>query len=218
MAALSFPLAQVAFANLLPVQSVDWTPLWQQELSGLGSGEFVTHDLAPQLWQGNVTLKPLLHTANRAMMAKLTALSSAEAFYLANPLAWWPAADPGGVLYGASAPTIKSIATNRKEVAFAGLPPGYVLSSGDFWAADYGSPSRRALVQLVGSGVADSGGETSEIEVRPHLRPGIEEDASVTFARPAAKVKIVPGSIVSSFHNVRRDRIAFSVRQTLQAG
>lgn len=216
--ALTFPLAQAGFGDTLPVQSVDWMPLWRQETTELGSGEFLTHDLGPQIWQGEVTLRALLHGDARALMAKLTALSSAEAFYLADPLGWWPKADPGGALYGASEPTILSINANRKELAFAGLTAGYVLSAGDYFALDYGSPSRRALIQLVGSGTADGSGETGEIEVRPHLRPGIAEGAAVSFARPAAKVKIIAGSLSSTMHNASRKRISFAVRQTLQAG
>lgn len=215
--ALTFPLAQATLGDTLPIASVVWTPLWQQEFSGLGSGEFLTADLAPQLWEGDVALRPLLHTDARAMMAMLTALGgAAEAFYLANPLGWYPATDPGGTILGAATVTIKTINANRKELAFAGLPVGYVLTAGDFFAVTY-STSRRALIQLVGGGTADSSGDTAEIEVRPHLRSGITTTLGVTLKKPAAKVKIVPGSLAPQMHNASRTRISFRVRQTLEA-
>ncbi len=215
---LSFPLAQATLGDTLPVASVVWSPLYSQEFTGLGSGEILTNDLAPMLWQGDVTLRPLLHTDARQLMAKFNALGgSMEAFYLANPLGWWPKADPGGAVYGSSTPTILSINADRKRVAFSGLTAGLVLSAGDFFAVDYNS-GRRALIQLVEGGTVDSSGETAELEVRPHLRSGITTTLSVDFSKPAAKVKIVPGSLTQQYHNANRTRISFMVRQTLQQG
>ena len=216
---LSFPIAQATLGDTLPVASVVWSPFYQQEFTGLGSGEILTNDLAPQLWQGDVSLRPQLHTVARGLMAKLNALGgSKEAFYLANPLGWWPAADPGGTVYaGSSGPAILTINADRKRVAFEGLAAGLVLSPGDFFAVDYNS-GRRALIQLVEGGTVDGSGETAELEVRPHLRSGITTGLTVTFERPAAKVKIVPGSLQPQYHSANRTRISFSVRQSLQQG
>jgi hypothetical protein len=216
---LSFPLSQASFGDTLQVVSVDWVPMWQQELSGLGSGEFLTNDLAPMLWRGDVTLRPMLHTDARALMTKFTALSSDEAFYLANPLGWWPKTDPGGTLYLTSSdPKVKSVNADKKRVAFKGLAVGLVLSAGDFWHVDYGSPSRRSLLHLVEGGTVDGAGETAELEVRPHVRPGIAADDVISFGKPAAKVKIIPGTFAPRYHSATRTQISFSVMQTLQAG
>lgn len=215
---LSFPIAQATLGDTLPIASVVWSPLYSQEFTGLGSGEILTNDLGPMLWQGDVVLRPLLHTDARAKMALLNALDgSSEAFYLANPLGWWPKADPGGTLFGPWTATLKTVNADRKRVSFQGLDPGAVLSAGDFFAGDY-STSRRALIQLVGAVTADGSGETAEVEVRPHLRAGIAAAMAVTFAKPAAKVKIVPGSLQQQYQNANRTRISFSVRQSLQQG
>lgn len=216
--ALTFPLAQTSFGDTLPVQSVEWTLTRQQEFSGLGTGEGLVADLAPPLWEGQVTLRPLLHTDARAIAAQLDAFDGGmNSFYLANPLGWYPKADPDGAIYGVSAPTIHTIASNRKEVRITGLPANYVLSPGDMFAVDYGSPSRRALHRLV-TGSTAVAGLTPLVEVRPHLRPGITTTLAVDFSKPAAKVKIVPGSVAEQFHNANRTRISFRVRQTLAAG
>lgn len=217
--ALSFPLAQTLLGDILPVQSVVWELSRQQELSGIGSGEGLAADLGPALWEGEVSLRPLLHTDARAMAAKIDALDgSINSFYLANPLGWWPKLDPKGTIYGASAPSILAIAENRKELRFTGLPANYSLSAGDMFAIDYGSPSRRALHRLVGDVIATGAGVTAFVEVRPHLRPGVVQALAVDFSHPAAKVKIVANSISQSFHNANRTRISFRVRQTLAAG
>ena len=217
--ALTFPLAQTDLGDLLPIQSVTWELMRQQEFSGLGSGEGIAADMGPGLWEGDVSLRPLLHTDARAMAAKLDALDGAiNSFYLANPLGWWPKLDPGGTVYGASTPVLDTIDDNRKEVRISGLPNDYQLSAGDMFAIDYGSPSRRALLRLVADVVASGAGLTPLVEVRPHLRPGITETLAVDFSRPAAKVKLVPGSVSQQMHSANRTRISFRVRQTLAAG
>jgi hypothetical protein len=217
--ALAFPLAQASLGDLLPIQSVVWELGRQQEMAGYGSGEFIVADLAPPLWEGEVSLRPLLHTDARAMAAKINALDGGvQSFYLANPLAWWPKADPRGVVLGAATPSILAINANRKELSFTGLPGGYALNAGDMFAVDYGSPSRRGLHQLVADVTAAGGGSTAQVEIRPHLRPGIATTLAVDFSRPAAKVKMVPGSVRQSFHSSNRTRISFRVRQTLAAG
>lgn len=217
--ALSFPLAQTLLGDLLPIQSVVWELMREQEFSGIGGGEGLAADLGPALWEGEVSLRPLLHTDARAMAAKIDALDgSINSFYLANPLGWWPKLDPRGTVYGGSTPSILSIAENRKELRITELPANYALSTGDMFALDYGSPSRRALHRLVGDVTATGSGITTFVEVRPHLRPGVVPALAVDFSRPSAKVKIVAGSVSQSFHSANRTRISFRVRQTLAAG
>lgn len=219
MTAITFPIPQADLGDQLPVQSVVWELMRQQEFSGLGSGEGLAADLGPALWEGEVTLRPLLNTAARALAAKFDALDGAiNTFYLANPLGWWPAADPGGALYGSATPDIASIESNRKELSFSGLPAGYVLTAGDMFMVDYGSPSRRALLRLVADITANGSGATAAVEVRPHLRSGITTTLNVSFERPSAKVKIVPGTFSQQYHSANRTRISFRVRQTLAAG
>lgn len=219
MTLLTFPISQAELGDQLPVQSVTWELVRQQEFSGLGSGEGLAHDLGPALWEGEVSLRPLLHTQARALQAKFDALDGAiNTFYLANPLGWWPADDPGGVIYGSSTPTINNIPSERKRMAFAGLPANYQLRAGDMLMADYGTPSRRALFRLVSDIKANGSGTTASVELRPHVRPGITTGMSVSFKRPSAKVKIIPGSLSVQFHNANRTRLSFRVRQTLAAG
>jgi hypothetical protein len=217
--ALTFPLSQATLGDILPVQIVNWSLRTFQELSTAGDGEFQAKDLAPPLWMGGVTLRPLLHTQARGMMAKLRALDgSINSFYLANPLGWYPAADPGGLIYGASTPQIATINANRKELTISGLPANYELTEGDFFTVAYAGGLRTAMFQIVNSVTASGAGLTPSVEVRPHISTGIVTTLPVNFAKPAAKVKIVPGTLDDSMHNANRTRISFQVRQTLQAG
>lgn len=217
MAALTFPLAQASLGDILPIQSVTWELARQQEISATGAGEMLVADLAPPLWEGSVSLRPLLHTEARALAAKLDALDGGmQSFFLANPLGWWPASDPGGTIYGAATPVIESIEANRKELSFSGLPANYKLSAGDMFSVAYGL--RQGLYRLVADVTANGEGETAAVEVRPHLRPGVAATQAAVFSKPAAKVKVIPGSISQSFHSVNRTRLSFRVRQTLATG
>ena len=219
MAAITFPIPQANLGDLLPVQIVDWQPQHFQEMSQGGNGEFLVADLAPRLWVGQVTLRPLLNTVARGWRAKLDAMDGGlRTMYLANPLGWYPALDPGGSILAASAPVIGVIETNRKELSITGLPAGYVISSGDFFAVAYSGGTRRGLFQFVGEGTANGMGTLAAIEVRPHIQAGITAGLAIMLKKPAAKVKIVPGTLNSAMHNANRTRISFSVRQTLQAG
>lgn len=219
MAVLTFPVPQADLGDLLPILSVDWELEQHQEISVDGAGELLAHDLARPLWTGNVSLVPQLHTEARALDAQFDALDgSLNTFYLANPMGWWPKMDPGGVIYGGATPLINGIETNRKQVAFKNLPIGYVLSAGDMFSVSYASGTRRGLFRLREGATVSALGTTPSLEFRPHMSAGILANDPVSFARPAAKVKIVPGSKSAKMVRVNKQQITFTVKQTLQAG
>jgi hypothetical protein len=113
---------------------------------------------------------------------------------------------------------IASINANRKALTLSGLPAGYVITMGDYLHVDYGTPSRRALLQASEGATANGSGVTGEFEVRPHLRPGIATALAVTLKKPAAKVKIVPGSVRIETVTTLLSQLRFTARQTLAAG
>src|SRR5690349_8319459 len=94
---LTFPLSLAEFADLIGVSQVKWGLSDNRELSGLGSGQILEADLAPQLWQGDVTLSEKYHADARKIEAKLNAvIRSMGSFYLYDPRHMYPAADPNG--------------------------------------------------------------------------------------------------------------------------
>ncbi len=220
MALLTYPVPFASLGQTLPIQTVDWVLEQYQELSMSGNGETLATDLARPLWTGVVTLRPQLVTEARALMAQLDALDGAiETFYLANPLGWWPKMDPGGVLYGASTPLIGAINANKKQISFKNLPIGYVLSPGDMFHVEYGGGgARRGLFRLREGQTVSALGTTGLLEFRPHISAGALVNDVVSFARPAAKVKMMPGTLDKKQVRNNKEQITFSVRQTLQAG
>ena len=70
-----------------------------------------------------------------------------------------PILDPSGAALDGYAPTIESIEDGGREFRIEGLPPGYVISGGDFLSFVYGaSPTRYALHQAVTVATADGAG------------------------------------------------------------
>jgi hypothetical protein len=216
--ALSFPFTVPQFAEVIRVSSIVPRLVGEQQMSGMGGGNILVADLAPKRWEFEVTLITMQSDVARAIQALIEALDeSMNAFEMYDPSAAYPIADPDGSILGASAVKINSIDTgNNKELTLKGLPAGYVLSAGDLLHFDFGSPSNRALHRVVVGGIAGSGGVSTSLEVRPHILPGAAVNADVTLIKPAARVKMIPGSFNPG---VRRQHIttgmAFKCRQEI---
>lgn len=206
-------------ADLLPIVSGIWEPIYQQETSGTGAGEMLAADLGPMLWGASVETAPMYLDEAKQLRARILLLNgSIGTFYFWSPEAKGPQSDPTGTILGASTVTIESVGADNHSLAFNGLPAGYELTIGDMLDVDYGSPTRRALFALTESGEASSGGVTAELEVRPHIRPGIAAGAAVTLIKPAAKVKVMPDTLSIENQGGLHASLRFQVRQTLQVG
>lgn len=217
--ALSFPLTLPNLVDLLMIESVTWNLNYQQEYSGLGSGEGLSHDLGPALWEGDVATAQFPHAEVEKWRARFNLLDgSNNSFMLYNPAAMYPETDPQGTILAGRTITITVINGNRKEVALAGFPAGFVVPWGTYAQITAGSPSRVALIQFADTKSATSGGGVDFNECRPHLRPWIAAGAAVTLIKPSAKVKLVPGSLRVETAGALHSRLRFSARQTLAAG
>ncbi|TPN44464.1 hypothetical protein FJ981_28115 [Mesorhizobium sp. B1-1-4] len=214
--ALTFPLSLAAFADLLDVTSVKWALQDNREFSGMGSGQILEADLAPQLWQGDVTLGEAYHYETRKIEAKINAvIRSLGSFYLYDPRTAAPYADRDGAILGASTVQINSLPDN-KSMTLKGLPAGYIITAGDYACWDYGSPTRRAFHEFSEDITANGSGVTGAVEVSPFIRPGAAINQVVTLIKPAMKCKIKPGSFsVGSTGNTVTSQISFSVIQKL---
>jgi len=105
-----------------------------------------------------------------------------------------PRHDPFGAALAGHTPTIHALAPGGRELRLAGLPPGYVLSVGDFLSFSYGSnPTRYALHQVATLSIADGAGITPLTEVMPPVRPGAATGTVVVLVRPFMKAVLIPG-------------------------
>ena len=215
----TFPLPLASLSDLVKIATLTWSLERFVETSGLGTGETLEAELSPPLWRADCESVPMPNAAANQLMARFYLLNGGQqSFYLSNPIAKYPQSDPTGSILGASAVKVKSVSSDKSSLAFKSLPNGYVLTIGDMVAVDYGSPARRALFIICASGNANGSGDTAELEVRPYVRAGIAADASVYFAKPAAKVRLLPDTLKMSQVTPRHSTISFSARQTLAAG
>lgn len=214
--ALVYPLSLSAFADNLDIQSVNWRLERYDELSGLGTGEVLSAQLAPPRIVGDVKLAPMYHNAASQVQALIESLDGAiSSFYLYAPQQKYPQSDPDGAILGASTVAIHTIGGDNKSLRLAGLPAGFVLTLGDYLSFDYGSnPTRRAFHRVVETVVADGAGLSPLFEIHPHLRPGAVTGLIVALKKPAAKVFIVPGSFnPGTASGLVTDGMSFQVMQ-----
>lgn len=215
--AVSFPLPAANWFGLLPVSSMTFDPVEHVVADMTGDGEWLTDDVAPMLWEGSVTLGRMLQSETDHASIMMDLLRPAGrmfwAFDIRRPT---PAADPGGLILGASAPVIAALPAGNREISLSGLPAGYVLRRGDYLGFSYGG-GRRALHRLAEAQVVASGaGVTPAFELSTLIRPGAVVGAPVTLIRPAIPVMREPGSVVPGESRSRiTSGFTFRFKQTL---
>lgn len=213
-----YPRAIASFADVLPISSIVWRVQRADEFAGLGSSQSIPIEMADPLWAADITLDKDKWPDARKVSARLNSLEgSIRDFYLFNPSARWPAADPHGVVLGARTVTIASIGADRDSVGFAGLPSGYKLTEGDFFSVDFSSaPVRRGAFQLLEDVTAGAGGTTAAVRVFPHVWPGITSGLTVTLIDPSAKFFVAPNTLkMGAIRHAIVDGATFSVLQRL---
>jgi hypothetical protein len=217
--AATFPLAAADLVDRMMVEAVEWQLVDNQELSGTGAGEWIAALLGPALWQADVSSVEADFETIERLRARFLLLDGAiQNFMLYDPARPGPATDPAGAALDGETVTIESIEANRKELSLAGLPADMALPEGTRLSVSAGSPARTFLGVLAADVAADSEGDAGPVEVRPHLRPWLAAGQTVTLWKPAAKVKLVTGSLKVTQVTSVTSRLRFSARQTLAAG
>lgn len=218
--AVNFPLSLAEFQDAINVAAAPFRLQRFEELSGLGSGQFLSGELAPPLWSASVRLFSAFHDDGLETQALIDTLDgSLHSFLFYDPRTAFPRLDPDGALINGAAPTVLSIEADNKSMRLGDLPADYQLSRGDMLAFEYGpgaGPVRRTLHRLSGPAVADAAGETAAFEVRPHFEPGAVAGGPVELVKPAAFMRIVPGSLsINEVDDFGTVSIGFSILQRL---
>lgn len=191
--ALSFPLPLTEFFDMVPVRRVTFRPDVAVTFSETGGGEVIAHQMGTRLWGGEIVLGQRYHQHLAAIEARIALLEQAAgSLFLSDPRLPGPIADPGASILGQASVEIAALDSNNREMSLRGLPPGYVISTGDLLSFTYGSnPVRHAFHRVVTGGAANGAGTTGMIEIIPWLRPGAAIGARVELARPFLKAKLV---------------------------
>jgi len=147
------------------------------------------------LWTVEYTTVQMRCDAGVTFEAKLNSLDGViNAFEAGDLRRPYPLNYQSGVFSDAG--QINSINANNKAVSFKNLPAGFVLSVGDYFHFDYGG--KRALHQLMESVTANGSGITSEVEIRPYLRPGLTVSTAVVLKNPRARFTMMPNGVAST--------------------
>jgi hypothetical protein len=212
----TFPLPLSSISNGLKIVSGLWMPRRFDEVSGLGSSELLTSQLAPPVWYSTVEAAPMQMDEFRRLRSKLMLLDGAmNTFLFASPEAMYPQSDQNGTVLGANTVQVHTVGGDGKTLRLKGLPAGYDITAGDFFSIAYGG-GRVGLYLASEDATADGSGITPTFECRFHLRPGTAVNDIVSLAPPVAKVKIMPGSLTWSGSG-QFVTVGFEVQQTLVA-
>lgn len=187
-------MANTDLMAALVVAGVKFRLDYGQETSGQAGGGIRVADLRSPLWKMDVDCSTLSLDQLLDIETLIDQLGGSRgSFYAWDPRRPMPKLDPSGVALGASAVKINSLGGDNRSLSLKGFPAGYALSRGDPIAFDFGG--RRALHRVATAlVVANGGGVTPVFEVVPNIRAGAALYLDVWLKRPAAEMKLVPGS------------------------
>ncbi|WP_457587284.1 hypothetical protein [Ensifer canadensis] len=184
------PLPLSAINDRLPIASVRWTIQRSDELSGMGSGNFWVSEMAPPLWNGEMTFGRGHNDDLKQVAAYIRRVAGRQqTFLLCDPLSPFPQSDPKGLILGASNVTLGQLVSDRYVAHLVGLPAGYVLTVGDKMQIAFAETF--AFIE-VSETLAASPAGAIEVPIYPYLPLPVVAGAQVILKRPACPVRVLP--------------------------
>lgn len=182
------------FENILA--EFDLYPRFNQQVSGVGSGEVYKSSLGPTLWEGHFKFQPLDQQQAYEYDTVLHLLEYSGARIITRDFRRdGPKNDPNGTTISGSTLVIDSFNLSANEITISGFPAGYVLVPGDAIGFTYGtSPTRYAYHLTPFGGTADGTGVMSGLTVSPSLVSGVQAGDPVSVYKPELKTVAIPGS------------------------
>lgn len=185
---------------------------WRQEQSRSAGGVTRGKDLGPALWRASFSSGVLELPEAVAAEALLNSLEGVvRSFYAHDVRRPYPLAAPTGAFSDSA--EISAISAEWDAVALSGLPPGFVISVGDYIAFNYAG--RRALHQFMRLGQANGLGVSPLLDVRPHIRAGATTGLPVILKKPAAKMILEPDSVSVEMDSPVSATVSFSCIQDM---
>jgi hypothetical protein len=191
---ISFPLPASDFASLMRKMTVRFYQAYNQQSSGLPSGEVLYADLAPPYWMAEIGLINMSNADAMAMQSVIESLDGGiGTFLLFDPRCEFPQSDPDGSLLAGRTITNTLVSSNTKEMKFTGFPTGFKIKAGDMFGFTYGpGGAYRALHRIVTGDTATGGGDTGFMEFRPHLAdPDLATGKTMSFIRAVGKFRLL---------------------------
>jgi len=188
-----YPLAISSFWIALRKANAAFHLPGAANLSRTEGGEITTAALGSRLWTVKVTLAKINNDDAVTIQAGLRRLVNPGASFLATPiLRRTPKSDPAGMIYG-RAVTIASLPTGSETLGLAGLPPGYIISVGDYVSWVVGGVYH--MHQFDAAGQADANGVLPPLIVVPPIRSDATVGLPVSLVDTPMKAVIDPSSV-----------------------
>lgn len=183
-------------SDKLCIETIVWDIQRNDELSGSGDGRVWQAELAPPLWNAEITVNPNYHQEVKELAASIRALrGSKEAFFLNDPLSLFPASDKQGAITQGLTLTLSDINPDRNLINISGFPSGFKLTVGDKFQVTYATnPERYAFIEISESKTANASGVATSVPIFPELPVGINIGHVLRFSKPACKMIIYPTS------------------------
>lgn len=185
-----------------------------RRVSETGGGELLLSDLGPRLWGGSLTVVPAAHATQRQFSAMVSLLRDGTGeFYLGDPAASNPSADPTGSMQAWMPPMALLSWAGREATISSTMFP---LSSGDYFSFTYagGKTGLHQVVQVQGY---DWQTQAYTYLVTPSIRAGAVAGTQVKIYHPECKALIVPGSFRPAENTPgTASGFSFDWRQTLK--
>lgn len=198
------------------VVSQSFSLLSRGEFSRMKNGVTISKNWGSAIWMGEWASKDKFHDAAIDFEAMIASLDDGIGeFYAYDTRRPMPKSKPNGDF--ADTGYIQAVSGQMREVSFMGLPPGMVLSRGDYFCYHYGvGDAEVALHQLMENAVVSPGGGAPLIEVRPHIRPGyVAGTTPVKFKNPYGKFRLFPQAAQFNTANIQQSNAVISAFQVI---
>lgn len=182
--ALSEPYPLAFLSSILRIASCQFEQLRFEELSGSGSGQLWTAQMASPLWQASVALSPCRWSLAREVNAKVAALGSMKSMHFADP----NYAPASGAVPGAGV-TISGISADRTRIALSGLPAAYRVTAGDRLNTNNGGSSLY-FGEFAETVTANGAGVTAQIAINPPLPMSIATGTAAVLGAPVLRARV----------------------------
>lgn len=179
-----------------PGWSTEFDPFYRQEIARTAGGLTQVADLGRPLWKASYVSRTLSPNELSQWRGRIQALSgSLQTFQGRDTSRCFPIDDPRGSIIGANYNNIFIDAvTSPGQISLRGLPPGYVISTGDYintTLADF----KRVLFRVTAGNAAASDGKTGMINVGPYFPTGVVAGLRAEIVRPWVLMMISPGTL-----------------------
>lgn len=173
------------------------------QASTSGDNTTIVKSMADPVWTGHGVSTWLKPNALRYWRGKLAGLDNGRKLFLGYDFtAFYPTLYPNGSWPTGSSftgltATVQAIGEDGVSLSLSDLPAGFIGSIGDMISVGYGEgdPKALALLRLVETFTADSGGDTGLFEVRGAIPIALAVGDTVAVKKPSCHMIVQPGSI-----------------------